>query len=174
MLQLFLNLKTSRKVGLVFLLLTVVSLVVSGSCWFNVSTLEQTSGWTTHTYKVLEQVDRITTAMVNGETGVRGYLVSADEGFLEPFNASNKAFSEAWSEAKALTSDNPAQQRRLDDIKEASGKWFETVARKEISLMKAGQVAEARQLDASGAGKKSMDGLRSLATEMTRAYPAQV
>jgi methyl-accepting chemotaxis protein len=166
MLSLFLNLKTSRKMGLVFLLITGVSLLVSGLTWRNTSVLEQASGWTTHTYQVLEQANLLTSSMVNAETGVRGYLVSTDEHFLEPFNNASTTFRSAWDKAKALTADNAAQQRRLDEIKRASDAWFDGVAQKEISLAKSGQVAEARQLEASGAGKKSMDGLRSFVKEV--------
>jgi methyl-accepting chemotaxis protein len=155
--------------GLVFLLITGISLLVSGIAWRNTSVLEQATGWTTHTYEVLAQANGLTEAMVNAETGVRGYLVSTDERFLEPFNNAGKAFQSAWDKAKALTSDNPTQQRRLDEIRKASNTWFETVAQKEISLVKNGQVGEARQLEASGAGKKSMDGLRTLVKEMVDA-----
>src|SRR5262245_47383458 len=126
MLKLFLNLKTSRKMGLVFLLMTGISLLVSGITWRNTSVLEQATGWTTHTYEVLEQANGRTGAMVNAETGVRGYLVSTDERFLEPFNNAGKAFQSAWDKAKALTSDNPTQQQRLDEIRKASNTWFET------------------------------------------------
>ncbi|RXH02178.1 methyl-accepting chemotaxis protein [Bradyrhizobium vignae] len=162
----FLNLKSSYKIGGMFLLLTAIALLVSALSWRNVSILEQASHWTTHTYKVLDQVNGMTEAMVNAETGVRGYLVSTDERFLEPFNNAEKKFAAVWLEAKRLTSDNPVQQRRLEDIKTASASWFDTVARKEVSLMKGGQTVEARQFEASGAGKKSMDALRALAKEM--------
>ncbi|MBR0717744.1 methyl-accepting chemotaxis protein [Bradyrhizobium liaoningense] len=165
----FLNLKTSRKMGLVFLLITAVALLISGFTWRNTSILEQASGWTTHTYQVLEQANKLTEAMVNAETGVRGYLVSTDERFLDPFNNASGNFRSAWETAKKLTSDNAEQQRRLDEIKKASETWFNQVAQKEISLVKSGQVTEARQLEASGAGKTSMDGLRAFVNEMVQA-----
>jgi methyl-accepting chemotaxis protein len=169
MLALFLNLKTSRKMGIVFLLITGVSLLVSGLTWRNTSVLEQAFGSTTHSYQVLEQANLLTGAMVNAETGVRGYLVSTDEHFLEPYGNATGAFRSAWDKAKALMADNPAQQRRLDEIKKDSDAWFEGVAQKEISLVKSGQVEAARQLAASGVGKKSMDGLRAVVKEVTDA-----
>jgi methyl-accepting chemotaxis protein len=169
MLALFLNLKTSRKMGIVFLLITGVSLLVSGLTWRNTSVLEQAFGSTTHSYQVLEQANLLTGAMVNAETGVRGYLVSTDEHFLEPYGNASGAFRSAWDKAKALMADNPAQQRRLDEIKKDSDAWFEGVAQKEISLVKSGQVEAARQLAASGVGKKSMDGLRAVVKEVTDA-----
>src|ERR1700746_190244 len=138
MLALFLNLKTSRKMGMVFLLITGVSLLVSGLTRRNTSVLEQASGWTTHTYQVMEQANKLTGAMVNAETGVRGYLVSTDEHFLEPYNNASDAFRTAWDKTKALTADNPAQQRRLEEIKKESDAWFEGVAQKEISLVRGG------------------------------------
>lgn len=167
--SLFLNLRTSYKMGIVFLLITAISLLVSGLTWRNTSVLEKASGWTTHTYKVLEQANRLTEAMVNAETGLRGFLVSTDEQFLEPFNGAGGAFRSALDKAKELTSDNPTQQRRLEEIKKAADTWFDTVAQKEISLVRKGQTGEARQIESSGAGKKSMDGLRALVKEITDA-----
>lgn len=172
MLSHVLNMKTSRKMGTVFALLTAVALLVSGFSWRNVSTLEQTSHWTTHTYKVLEQINRLVEAMINAETGLRGYLVSGDQDFLQPYNSAGKSFAATWNDVKGLTADNPAQQRRLQELKSASDTWFEKVAQQEIALMKAGNVEGAREMEAGGAGKKSMDALRALAKEMAEAESA--
>ncbi|RYH21461.1 MAG: chemotaxis protein, partial [Alcaligenaceae bacterium] len=80
----FSNLKIAQKIGAVFFVLTFISLTVSGLIWRNVSTLQDTAERTTHTYKVIEQFNRVVAAMVDGETGLRGYLVSANEAFLAP------------------------------------------------------------------------------------------
>ncbi|QDM25174.1 HAMP domain-containing protein [Tardiphaga sp. vice304] len=105
-------------------------------------------------------------AMVDGETGVRGYLVSANEGFLEPYLAHEKKFSAAVEKASRLTSDNPKQQQRFAEISKAAQGWRVDVAEKEIALMKNPQTqSEARQLESSGAGKKYMDGIRQLANK---------
>ncbi|CCD97186.1 putative methyl-accepting chemotaxis protein; signal peptide [Bradyrhizobium sp. ORS 375] len=160
------NMKTSRKLGAGFLLTIVVSVIASFITWQDLSTLAQNNGWTVHTYQVIDQTKALVSAMVDAETGVRGFLVGGTDNFLEPYNNSDTAFKKALAEVKQLTSDNPTQQRRFDEIAKAAAGWRKDVAEKEIALMRDPQtVQEARNLEASGAGKKYMDGLRALVKE---------
>ncbi|WP_257169324.1 methyl-accepting chemotaxis protein [Bradyrhizobium sp. SRS-191] len=160
------NMKTSRKLAAGFLMTIIVSVVASLITWQNLSTLAQNNGWTVHTYQVIDQTKALVSAMVDAETGVRGFLVGGTDNFLEPYKNSDVAFKKALTEVKQLTSDNPTQQRRFDEIAKAAAGWRQDVAEKEIALMRNPQtVQEARNLEASGAGKKYMDGLRALVKE---------
>ncbi len=164
------NLKTSYKLFAALALLTLIAIGSDAIIWRNMSVLEQNNDWTIHTYQVMDRAKAIVGAMVDGETGVRGYLVSGDEKFLEPYRNGDATFKEAWGETKRLTADNPAQQSRLDQIEAAAKEWRRDVAEREIALMKNPQTAaEARGLESSGAGKKSMDGIRKLVAELVNA-----
>ncbi|WP_257792312.1 CHASE3 domain-containing protein, partial [Azospirillum humicireducens] len=144
-------------------------MVVAVFGYSKLSFIETSNGWTTHTYKVLEEISRIQAAMVDQETGVRGYLVSADETFLEPYRAGQRAYAEALTNAKRLTADNAAQQARFAEVDRLAQTWRASVAEKEIALMsKAESRDEARGLEASGAGKASMDGLRAKIAEIDK------
>ncbi len=166
MLSVLMNMKTSRKLAAGFLMTIIVSVVASLITWQNLSTLAQNNGWTVHTYQVIDQTKALVSAMVDAETGVRGFLVGGTDNFLEPYKNSDVAFKKALTEVKQLTSDNPTQQRRFDEIAKAAAGWRQDVAEKEIALMRNPQtVQEARNLEASGAGKKYMDGLRALVKE---------
>lgn len=106
-------------------------------------------------------------AMVDQETGVRGYLVSGDEKFLEPSHKGGEAFTAAFAEVKRLTSDNPAQQTRLDRLNQLAHAWRGEIAEREIALMAKPETRErARAMEASGAGKQSMDGIRAMVAEI--------
>jgi methyl-accepting chemotaxis protein len=164
------NLKVLKKIFVVLVALIVTSLSVSGTNWYAMSKLQQTAQWTEHTYQVLGQLNKITGGMVDQETGMRGYLVSADEAFLGPKHSGEQTFAEGLAEARRLTADNPAQQQRLTDIEGYAKTWGATVADKELALMRDPQTqAEARKFEASGAGKTSMDALRAKAKEMSDA-----
>jgi methyl-accepting chemotaxis protein len=164
MFSFFSNLKISQKIGAVFLMLTLISLTVSALIWRNVTTMESTSERVDHTHKVIEQVNLMVGAMVDGETGLRGFLISGNQTFLAPYLTHEKRFVAALDELKRLTSDNTAQQRRLADIGAAALGWRTEVAEKEISLMGNAQTQnDARQMMASGVGRKFMDRLRDLA-----------
>ena len=70
------DLAIAVKLTLAFASLLVVIATVGGTTYLKLGFLEESSAWTTHTYKVLETANALTTAMVNQETGVRGYLIS--------------------------------------------------------------------------------------------------
>ncbi|MCA1413660.1 CHASE3 domain-containing protein [Bradyrhizobium sp. NBAIM20] len=161
------NVRISLKVSAVF---AAICLVVAGSTaaiYNSLSVMNATARMTVHTYEVLEQLSNVVGAMVNAETGVRGYLVSGDPAFLGPYEAGQKQFQAATAQVGSLTSDNAAQQKRLERVKAFASEWMTSIAQREISLMKdPATQSKARELEASGAGKKAMDGLRAVVQEM--------
>jgi methyl-accepting chemotaxis protein len=166
----FSNLRIAVKLISAFAALVVVMLIVGAVSFQNLSFLEKSAKWTTHTYNVLELADDVVSSMVNQETGVRGYLVSGDAKFLEPYTKGKESFQKAFDEVKRLTSDNPQQQARLDDANKLAQTWRSTVAEREIQLMgKAETQEEARKLESSGAGKASMDAFRAKILEFESA-----
>jgi methyl-accepting chemotaxis protein len=158
------NLSIIAKLVVVFAL---VILAVCGSTfvsWLSLGTIEETNRWRDHTYQVLLDLDRLTASMVDRETGLRGYLVSADPAFLEPFHAGTQHYAEALGRLRRLVSDNAEQLRRLDALDTAAGQWSRDVAEREIALMRdEATQAQARRIEASGAGKSAMDTVRKVA-----------
>ncbi len=161
------NLRTIVKMLVSFTLIVLVSLVVNAFTWNSLSYLQSANGWTVHTYEVMDGVDGMVAAMVDRETGLRGYLLAGKEEFLEPYNAGSAAFAVAFDEVRKLTSDNATQQKRLDDLAGLVKGWTDNVAAKEIALMKdPSTVEQARAMEIEGAGKKYMDGIRAKAAEI--------
>ena len=161
------NLRISIKVSAVFVAICLVVAGSTGAIYNSLSVMNSTARMTVHTYEVLEQLSSLVSAMVNQETGVRGYLVSGDAGFLGPYEAGQKQFQAAAAKVGSLTSDNAKQQKRLDQVKAFANDWATNIAQREIALMKdPATQAKARELEASGAGKKAMDGLRAVVQEM--------
>ena len=157
-------------------LVAVFALVLFAVCgstfisWRSLGTIEEATRWRDHTYQVLLELDRLTGSMVDRETGLRGYLVSADPAFLEPFNAGAKAYAETLGRLRTLVADNAEQQHRLDALDAAAGQWSRDVAEREIALMRdEGTREQARRIEASGAGKSAMDSVRRIAAAMAGA-----
>ena len=135
----------------------------------NIATVRDTSAWNTHTYKVLDGIDAVVAGMVGQETGLRGYLVAGKPEFLEPYHAGAKQAAEGLAAIRTLTADNPAQQRRVDELRAAIERWQKDVAEREITLMgNPATVQQARDMEASGAGKAAFDALRRIAGEFRR------
>ncbi len=110
--------KVSTKLGLGFGAVMLVLIFVITIGYYNMSRFSQANSWNVHTYEVMGEGSGMLTNMINMETGIRGYVVSGNENFLEPYNNGRKAFIEHFDKAKLLTSDNPSQQDRLAKILE--------------------------------------------------------
>lgn len=153
--------------GLVIAIFVISSLLVSMRMKENVENGE----WTSHTYDVLLQSRDILTALVNIETGQRGYLLAGEESFLQPLRQGERNFNEAFKEIKRLTSDNDAQQQRLERLHNTYDNWKQNVVESEVSSRRAvGQ--DGRSFDGiiemvqRGSGKTSMDSMRSILDEI--------
>ncbi|KQT46465.1 chemotaxis protein [Methylobacterium sp. Leaf456] len=167
------NLPIVAKLALAF---GLVVCAVSGSSllsWRNLGTIEEANRWRDHTYLVLRKVDRLTAAMVDQETGVRGYLIAADPAFLAPYRGGARTFAETMTELRTLVSDNPEQLKRLDALEAAAKTWTAEIAEREIALMRDEATrAQAWQIAAAGKGKASMDAVRTNAAEISKAEEA--
>ncbi|GAA4217741.1 methyl-accepting chemotaxis protein [Sphingomonas endophytica] len=163
----FNNLTISRKLMVCLGIIIAITVAVDGVILSNAGQVRQTTQINEHTYKVIATANEIVTSMVNQETGYRGYLVSGNEQFLTPYRQGWTEFADTWSQAKALTSDNPVQQARLDDVKRLAQNWHDEVAERAIRLMSHPEQREqARALEGSGAGKAAMDQLRGKVGEI--------
>ena len=110
------NLTIVAKLIVVF---AVVILAVFGSAftsWRNLDTIEEANRWRDHSHEVLLQLNRLTAAVVDRETGLRGYLVSANPAFLEPYEAGVKTYDETLTRLRGLVADSPDQSGRLDAL----------------------------------------------------------
>jgi methyl-accepting chemotaxis protein len=105
-----------KKLFVTFAAILLISGALMSFALLNINKLMDTVGWNTHTYKVMKAADSMLLNMVNIETGIRGFVASGDEKFLEPFVNGQQGFSTAFDDAKSLTSDNPTQQARLEKL----------------------------------------------------------
>jgi signal transduction histidine kinase len=161
------NLPISRKLMAAFVAVVVVILASSAIVYSSLLVIEWAKNWRVHTTDVLETLQKAKDAIVDQETGVRGYLITGDEKFLEPYHRGGNAYTAAVQKVKDLTSDNPAQQSRLDELNELAKKWRSRIAEPEIALMAKPETREdARALEGSTAGKTAMDLVRAKVDEI--------
>lgn len=164
------KLSIAKKFTLSFTALIVVFLVVAGLSLGSFFQLEKADQWNAHTHKVLDKSSTLIAAIVDQETGVRGFLVSGDENFLEPYHAGIKTFDQELAQLLTLTSDNAAQQGRLKRIQAGADSWHKEVVDPEIALGKNPEtLEEARAIESSGAGKAMMDAIRGAHAEFEAA-----
>lgn len=69
-----------------------------------------------HTYKVMFALESFISKIKDAETGVRGYYITRDNAFLEPYINSERAADSIYATLKEFTKENRLQQQRLDEI----------------------------------------------------------
>ena len=164
------NLSVSRKLVLAFGIMVAISIASSALSIVRMREAAEATRWNNHTHEVLAAANAVGAAMVDQETGVRGFLIAGDDRFLEPYEAGGKAYGEAFERLKTLTSDNAEQQVRIEALGVAAAGWRDQVAAVEIRKMKdPATVEEARQMEASQAGKTFMDEIRGRLGEIRSA-----
>ncbi|MCP4706173.1 MAG: chemotaxis protein [candidate division Zixibacteria bacterium] len=115
--------------------LTLVLFAVLGFISINsINSLKQSSERVDHTHNVIAEASAIEESAVDMETGMRGYLLAGDDGFLDPYRSGQKNFTNYLNELKATVNDNPAQVELLNDIEDNIGDWVANVTEPAIQL----------------------------------------
>ncbi|GEA60046.1 diguanylate cyclase domain-containing protein [Vibrio comitans] len=129
-----------------------------GFIYFLESRSENKLQWVIHTNQVMQTSGELLNAISDAETGQRGYLLTGQSYYLEPYFRSRDEIKSIWGELKSLTADNPQQQELLDDLVEDIDNKLDDLAIK-ISLYNE-QPAEAIEMVRTNVGKKYMDNIR--------------
>jgi PAS domain S-box-containing protein len=121
-----------------------------------------------HTFQVLGELNTTLSLMQDVETGSRGYVISGEESYLEPFNNAVRLVPQEIQHLRQLTADSPEQQRRLDALEPFISLRVQT-AEANIVARRAQGPSAAEQTLSAGQGKRSMDAIRSAIAEMVTA-----
>ncbi len=73
--------------------------------------------WVIHTHEVINKSEKFLSSMTDTETGQRGFLLTGNATYLQPYHSGLLAVDQSLAELIVLTSDNPQQQERLTRIK---------------------------------------------------------
>jgi methyl-accepting chemotaxis protein len=146
--------------GLILGLMIVISIVV----YMSVNSLLQTFNMVNHTHEVLAEASAIEASAVDMETGMRGYLLAGQEGFLDPYTGGDKKFQEMVTKLSKTVDDNPAQVQLLKETRENIDQWKKNVTEPTIELRR--QIGDAQtmndmaELIQQANGKKYFDKFR--------------
>ncbi len=119
--------------------------------------LLSTIAWVEHTDRVTRNATEIQRRSIDMETGMRGFLITGDESFLEPYEAALPRFATDLAALRSLVSDNAAQVDRIDRIVSLQKAWND-FAREMIELRRTG--GDYHQSVRLGRGKRLTDDMR--------------
>jgi signal transduction histidine kinase len=87
------------------------------------------------------QAQVLLAAMIDQETGVRGYVLSGDPAFLEPYERGTATEARVAARLERLVADVPGARDDLDAARAAAAAWHEGYARPAIAGLRAGDGA---------------------------------
>jgi CheY-like chemotaxis protein/signal transduction histidine kinase len=118
----------------------------------------------THTYIVIHELDGLLSALKDAETGQRGFIITGDDKYLEPYDSSLAMISEKRASMRSLTKDNPLQQKLLDGVEPLIEKKL-LIIKAAIETRRSKGFQTAARFLALDSGKKIMDDIRKLVAE---------
>jgi len=125
------------------------------------SAMDKSSQWAAHTQQVISQLDMLLSDLKDAETGQRGFLLTGDESYLEPYQQALGQLEQDQALLKILTKDNPRQQQRLT-LMEPLIRSKLAELKETIDLYASSGVDAANAVVLTGRGKLLMDDIRRI------------
>jgi CheY-like chemotaxis protein/signal transduction histidine kinase/CHASE3 domain sensor protein len=143
---------------LVALLTPIVLLVATGSVLgVQLLRMSDDAHWVDASDEVLAKTYDLQTQILDQQTGLRGYLLTNDRHFLEPYLEARPL--ESLAAVRALVSSNPASLARVDEVRRRYDEWS-----KEAAVAARGPSSEIRPYDWFIQSRRRMDDLRAAIT----------
>jgi len=156
-----------RKVGGGFALTVIALIVIAVSGYRTANKLIENDHWVAHTHQVRRQIAELLVQLLSAETGGRGFVISGQDDFLEPYTAALGTIDKVHAELRQLTIDNPAQTQRLDAMRPLIDARIDDMKRR-VEERRTGSFEAAAAAIAAGTGRKLSDKVRVLLDEMDR------
>ncbi|MFZ3282753.1 response regulator [Pseudomonas sp.] len=113
--------------------------------------------WVEHTDRVINNANEAVKLTVDLETGMRGFLLSGDEHFLDPYETAKPRITVALNTLLELTADNPVQTDRLRRLQALQTEWA-NYAQSMIDLQRSS--GDYKGAVKAGRGKRLTDEIR--------------
>jgi signal transduction histidine kinase/DNA-binding response OmpR family regulator len=154
-----------KKTGAGLAVAGLILLLVAGLLYRSVRGFIEAGQWVSHTHEVLAELESTLSSVADAQTATHSYIITGQEGFLEPYQAAVPAVPAHVGRLKSLTADNPDQQRRVAMLRNAVAETLDSL-QEEIDSRKQKGFEAARQRVATGIGIKQMDAVRVIVFEM--------
>ncbi len=149
----------------IWLVLSIASVALAAlfwvRIWHTVAARRQLSA-------VGPQLNKILKTMLDSETGVRGFVITGDTNYLEPYNVAQSSYESEFDELANMTADNSNMLRAVVNLR-AQSEALADYNRQTIAARRRG-FRDAQILTASGQGKQIMDEIRAQVSALDQVY----
>jgi PAS domain S-box-containing protein len=156
-----------RQIQLAFIFALVLLLMLGFFGNRSANSLNEALKWEKHTHEVLLRLDETLGLAVDFESGGRGFALTGDESFSEPFTITEQKVNEKLAGLRELIADNPQQTAELEKLRSILTKklnFHKTIV--ELRRTQGLEAAGARV--GTGEGKRLMDEARLVVGGMVK------
>jgi len=157
---------TERKVGVGFAFALACLGVVGVVSYLCVVRLNDSAAQVEHSREVLSRLELLLAAVTDSETAERGYVITGDQSYLEPYRQSAEVADVQARRLRELTAGNRSQQLRLDSVVPLVTDRLAEL-RTVIELRTNQGFAAAQNEVLTGKGKRFHDRIRDLVAQMS-------
>ncbi len=125
----------------------------------NVARLFETTQRVEQAWAVTTELEGTLSAISDAETAQRGYLLTGEESYLEPYRSAVSGIPEHLARLEALTADNASKQQTVARIKKLVAAKLDEIALT-IQVYSSGDPAAARRAVSTGLGQQYMNEIR--------------
>ena len=158
-----------RNVTLPLLVAAVMSAIFIGLVFY----LMSVNRWVDHADQTIGKTNQAVKQLIDAETGLRGYLYTGREVFLEPYNSASTSLPESIDDLKTMLQDYPSQLAWLGRGEASNKEWRNYAAR--MITLRGQNTPDAIKLmtgDAAEDGKRRMDEMRGYFSQIIQAQEA--
>jgi len=141
----------------------VLALIVSAAftvLFFSIADLHAAEQHAQQSEEVLVDANQLERVVVDAETGMRGFAITAQDSFLDPWHAAQAALPQQSAALERLVADNPDQLARAQRIAQAAKSYLTDYSDPEIDAARKDPTA-IRSVAVTEEGKRRMDAIRA-------------
>ena len=90
--------------------------LIAGIGVWNLRQVADSDAWVDHTHEVISTNQQLLSDVKDAESAERGYIITGDEGYLEPYRLASADIQPSTERLLRLTADNPKQQHRVKGL----------------------------------------------------------
>ncbi|MBC8042227.1 MAG: CHASE3 domain-containing protein [Rhizobacter sp.] len=155
--------ETVSTAGFIAALISLIS--IGGIAYLALNRLAENNRMVVHTAEVNSRLKTLFSAVQDVQSGQRGFLITESERYLEPYYISVTQIDEEFARLRALTSDSPSQQARLDEL-DIDLKLRLKDIKQTIDLQRQGKKAAAIDVIKGDRGRTVMNRIRRIIADM--------
>jgi PAS domain S-box-containing protein len=149
-----------KRVLMGFSITMLVLIILGVFSYSSTQRLINSAGLESHATRVINTAEQVVKTILDMETGQRGFLITGNEDFLEPFHESSVVIIPYLETLDSLTTENISQQTKIDSLQRFVR--IQTAWTKHVIDVRRKSFDEALSLVTTGEGKQNTDNIRKI------------